>query len=362
MVQQYLDHCKEVLTSPHSGFKGGSKGSGLISLFGYQNEYDLRKGFPLITTKKMFKNSMIHELIWFIRGDSNIKYLEDNKAPIWRGNAFEYNLKGMVEKGIFPKKIVKYSKEWDKAMDEYGQRIRENPEFAAEWGNAGPIYGRQWRHWKHIDEDGKISELDQLGDVLENMKKKPLGKKHIISSWNHGDIPSMSLPPCHVMFQMTANEEEEMDLQLYQRSCDMFLGVPFNIGSYALLTHMVSQKVGLKPRRFIHTFGDSHFYSGLKKRSQWYKENSDELKDRVKNVSDREEHLEVLEWINKNAPSDPTEERYDHITAILEQLSREPRKLPKLHIAKKDLYKLTIEDFKIEDYTSHNPIRRTMAV
>lgn len=362
MVNQYLEHCKNIFTSEYSGFKGGSKGAGLISLFGYKNEYDLREGFPLLTTKKMFYNSMVHELIWFIRGDSNIKYLEDNKVPVWRGNAFEYNLDEMIKEKIFPKGIVKYSKEWDGAMEYYAQKIRDDEEFAMEWGDAGPIYGRQWRHWKHVDENGHIKEFDQLGEVLEDMKKKPLGKRHLVSSWNHGDIPKMSLPPCHVMFQMTSNEEGEMDLLLYQRSCDQFLGVPFNIASYAMLTQVIAQEVGLKPRRFIHTFGDSHFYTGLEKRSKWYKENLSELKNKMNGVKNKNCYLEILEWINKNSPRDEIEESYDHVTAIIEQLSREPKKLPKLEIVKKDFDKLTVDDFKIVDYESHPAIRRKMAV
>src|SRR5512142_3472931 len=139
MAQQYLDHAKAILTSQRSNFKGGSKESGIISLFGYQNEYDLREGYPLLTTKKMATRSMFHETIWFLRGDTNIKYLEDNNAPIWRPDAFQDNLPGMQKEGIFPKSLVKYSPDWDKAMAEYGQRIKEDPEFAERWGDAGPI-------------------------------------------------------------------------------------------------------------------------------------------------------------------------------------------------------------------------------
>ncbi|MDP2673091.1 MAG: thymidylate synthase [Nanoarchaeota archaeon] len=369
MVQQYLEHSKEILTSDYSGFKWGSKGSGLISLFGYQNSYDLRKGFPLLTTKKMATKSIIHELIWFLKGDTNIKYLEDNNCPIWRGNSFEHNLKGMIQEGIFSenliKKEMKYSPDWDKAMEEYAQRIKENSEFAKKWGEAGPIYGAQWRNWKYFDEDKKeMMELDQLGRVIENMKKNPIGKKHLVSAWNPVDVPKMSLPPCHVMFQMTSNINGELDLQLYQRSCDQFLGVPFNIASYAILTQVIAQELDLTPRRFIHTFGDSHFYTGLEKRSDWYRDNLRELKIRIKNVSKREGYLDVLEWINEKTPSDVNgiEEKYDHVTAILEQMSREPKKLPKLTIAKKPFDKLVFEDFKLENYNSEPAIRRSMAV
>jgi thymidylate synthase len=370
MVQQYLDHSRNILTSEYSGVKGGSKGVPIISLFGYQNEYDLRKGFPLMTTKKMFTNSMIHETLWFISGNTNIKYLEDHGVPIWRGNAFEYNLKGMQDEKIFKKEIVKYSEDWDNAMEEYGQRIKESEEFAERWGEAGPIYGKQWRKWKHIDDNGKVTELDQLGDVIDDMKRKPLGKKHLVSSWNHGDLPKMSLPPCHVMYQMTSNEDGEMDLQLYQRSCDQFLGVPFNFASYSMLTQLIAQEIGLKPRRFIHSFGDSHFYSGTGEKGQWYRENFDKLRDRVKKVKSSGGYLDVLDWVNKSAPQEVDEngrelhgkDSYDHVTAILEQLSREPKELPTLKIANKSLEDITINDFKIKNYNPHPPIRRAMAV
>lgn len=364
MVKQYLDHCKEILTSERSNFKGGSKGAGIISLFGYQNEYDLRKGFPLLTTKKMFTRLMFHETIWFMRGDTNIKYLEDNKCPIWRPDTFQKNLSGMIEEGIFPKGIEKYSQDWNKAMEEYGQRIREDSEFAQRFGDAGPIYGQQWRRWEYFDKDkNEFIEVDQLSKMIEGLKKKPTGKKHIVSAWNPGDTPKMSLPPCHVVYQATANEEGELELLLYQRSCDQFLGVPFNLASYSAITQIIAQETDMIPKTFIHTFGDSHFYAGIGKRTQWHRENFKELQNKVKNVSEREDYLNILEWVNKNAPKDGNEEKYDHVTAILEQMSRKPKPLPKLTIAKKPFDKLSIDDFVISnDYDPHPAIRRSMAV
>ncbi len=364
MVQQYLEHCKEILTSPRSNFKGGSKESGLISLFGYQNEYNLREGFPLLTTKDMATKSIIYELIWFLRGDTNIKYLEDNKVGlIWRPDAFQHNLPEMIKEGIFKVGIKKYSPEWDAALKEYGRKIREESGFAERFGENGPIYGRQWRKWKYYDEKtGERKELDQLGRVIENMKKNPIGKKHLVSAWNPVDVPNMSLPPCHVLYQMTANEQGELELQLYQRSCDQFLGVPFNIASYAMLTQIIAQELNLTPKTFIHTFGDSHFYTGPGERAKWYKENIKELREKVKNVSQKGDYLNILDWINKNSPKDEIEEKYDHVTAVLEQMSKEPKPLPKLTIAKKPFDKLTFEDFKIEDYDSHSAIKRSMAV
>jgi len=371
MTQQYLDHSKKILTSDYNSFKYGSKGSGLISLFGHQNEYDLRNGFPLLTTKKMATRAITHELIWFMNGDTNIKYLEDNKTPIWRGNAFEYNLPAMQKQGIFPKNIEKYSKEWDGAMKEYGEKIRKDSGFAEKFGDAGPIYGKQWRNWKYFDEDkNEFQDIDQLGNVIEKMKKKPVGKKHLVSAWNPGDVPKMSLPPCHVLYQMTSDGEGHLDLQLYQRSCDQFLGVPFNIASYAMLTKVIAQELDLEPRRFIHTFGDAHFYTGVGERTEWYKENFPEIKNKIKNSvekdnksGDKSSYLEVKDWIDKNAPADGNMEKYDHVTAVLEQLSRKPKKLPNMKISKKPFNKLTIDDFVLEGYDNPYPkIKRAMAV
>ncbi len=374
MVKQYLEHCKEILTSPRSNFKGGSKESGLISLFGYQNEYDLREGFPLLTTKDMATKSIIYELIWFLRGDTNIKYLEDNKVGlIWRPDAFQHNLPEMIKEGIFKAGIKKYSPEWDAALKEYGRKIREESGFAERFGENGPIYGRQWRKWKYYDEKtGERKELDQLGRVIENMKKNPIGKKHLVSAWNPVDVPNMSLPPCHVLYQMTANEQGELELQLYQRSCDQFLGVPFNIASYAMLTQIIAQELNLTPKTFIHTFGDSHFYTGPGERAKWYKENFKELKEDInyaigleeRNLSgkDKSGYIGILNWINENAPSNGIDEKYDHVTAILEQLSREPKPLPKLTIAKKSFDQLEFSDFVISDYNPHPAINRKMSV
>jgi len=373
MVEQYLEHSREILTSPYSGFKWGSKGSGLISLFGPQNEYDLRIGFPLITTKKMWTRGIIEELFWFFRGETNIKSLEDKKVTVWTPNVFQHNLPNMIKEGIFPAYIgseeAKYSDEWEEAMSEFGQRIRENDEFAERWGDAGRIYGAQWRDWRHHDQDtGEVMSIDQLGETIDKMRKKPFGKKYLVSAWNVGELSDMSLPPCHVLFQLNVINEENsdtpfLDLKLYQRSCDMFLGVPFNITSYSMLTQIIAQQLDIEPRRFIHSFGDSHFYTGLEKRTGWYKNNLPELRHRVRELSKREDYLDVLGWIDENAPKDKKEEKYDHVTAIFEQLSRAPNKLPRLNITKgKKLDELTVKDFTLEDYDPHPRIDRKMHV
>ena len=362
MVKQYLEHSKAILTSDSSWFKGGSKGMGLISLFGYQNEYDLREGFPLLTTKKMGIQTIVHELIWFMSGESNIKYLADNNVHIWDDNAFDYNLEEMAREGIFSKKLVRYSHDWRKAQKEYIQRIKEDSEFSEKWGDLGPVYGTQWRHWKYTDENGKVTEIDQLKDLFENIEKNLTSKRHIITAWNPGEIRDVALPPCHIFYQINANEGL-MDLQLYQRSCDQFLGVPFNIASYSMLTQIIAQQVGLKPRRFIHSFGDTHFYCGDGERAAWYGENLQELKKVIKEAESFDDYQDVLDWINESVPPERKETKgYDHVTAIVEQLSREPKELPRLKIANKEFDKLKISDFTLEGYNSHPPIRRAMAV
>jgi len=365
MVQQYLDHVREILTSPYTTFKGGSKGSGIISLFGPQREYDLREGVPLITTKEMNPDSVVHELVWFMNGDTNIKYLEDNGVWIWRRDAFQHNVEGMVEEGVFDKRVLeKYTPDWEAALKEYGTRIREDDEFAKRFGDAGPIYGKQWRRWEHVDENGESTEVDQLGGLIKKMGKNPTSKKLIVTAWNPGDVPRMSLPACHTMFQANSDGQGNFDLKMYQRSADMFLGVPYNVFSYAAAAQVFARETGLIPRRFIHTFGDSHLYAGLEKRSGWYAEHFDELRERVRAIpeEDRERYLEVLDWINKGAPRDGNEEKYDHVTAVLEQMSRESKKKPRLVITDKPFEELIADDFVVEGYEHHPAIRRKMAV
>jgi thymidylate synthase len=209
-MQQYLDLMRHVRT--HGVKKEDRTGTGTLSVFGHQARYDLRAGFPLVTTKKLHLRSIIHELLWFIRGDTNVKYLHDNKVTIW-------------------------------------------DEWADENGDLGPVYGAQWRSWPA--RDGKA--IDQLSDVIARIKKSPDSRRLLVTAWNPSDVDKMALPPCHCLFQFyVANGE--LSCQLYQRSADIFLGVPFNIASYALLTHMIAQVTGLKVGDFVHTLGDAHLY------------------------------------------------------------------------------------------------------
>ncbi len=342
----------------------GSKGSGLISLFGYLNAYDLREGFPILTTKKVGIGWVVKELLWFLSGETNIRPLEIQRVDLWRRDTFQLNLDKMINEGIFPEYVrKKYTPEWEDALEEYGERIKADEEFAKRFGDAGPIYGKQWRKWEYVDENGNRRVIDQVQTLIDKLREKPTTKKAILNAWNAGEVPRMALEPCHVMWQATSvNEQGLLALKMDQRSCDQLLGVPFNVTCYSMVTMLIAQETGLEPGYFIHSFGDSHLYTGLEKRTGWYRENFEELKRRVRAVTKREGYLEVLEWINNNAPRDENEERYDHVTAALEQLSREPRKLPRLEIAKKPLDELVVSDFKLIGYDPHPKIERKMAV
>lgn len=377
MVKQYLEHSKAILGSEGSRFKFNERrGLGRIYLFGYQNRYDLQQGLPLLTTKKVQFKSVAHELIWFLRGDTNIKYLVDNNVSIWNDDAFNYNLKNMAEGGIFPKAFEKFSESWYAAKDEYVHRIKEDPDFADRWGKLGPVYGSQWIHWPRfvptltMDHSGEEETLyskdrkgiDQIASVIKAMKKDPTSARYMVTAWNPQEVPDMALPPCHTIFQLNS-DGERLDLQLYQRACDMFLGVPFNIASYSLLTKIFARELGLQPGDFVHTFGDVHFYSGAGERAKWYGAHLEELKRKVGRSMFPSDYDDVLTWLNHKLPDeDKGREGMDHVTGILEQLTRVPKKLPKVTIADKPYNQLTIDDFVLEGYEPWPYIKRTLAV
>ncbi len=264
-MQQYLDLLDHVLKT--GAKKSDRTGTGTYSVFGYQMRFDLSEGFPMVTTKKLHLKSIIYELLWFLRGDTNIKYLKDHGVSIW-------------------------------------------DEWADEDGDLGPVYGYQWRSWPSLD--GR--KIDQIANLVDAIKRNPDSRRHIVSAWNPADVDEMALPPCHCLFQFYV-ADGKLSCQLYQRSADIFLGVPFNIASYALLTMMVAQVTGLKPGDFVHTLGDAHIYSN---------------------------HVEQA-----------------HI-----QLSRAPKPLPKLEINPNvgDLFAFTFEDFKLVGYEPHPHIAAKVAV
>jgi len=269
-MRQYLDLLRDVLD--HGEVRTDRTGTGTRSVFGRQTRYDLRAGFPCLTTKKLHLRSIIHELLWFLKGETNTAYLKENKVTIW-------------------------------------------DEWADERGDLGPIYGQQWRAWQ----TGLGPPVDQVARLIESLRRDPHSRRHIISAWNVGQLDRMALPPCHLLFQFyvhdPAGDRPGLSCQLYQRSADLFLGVPFNIASYALLTLMVAKVVGYEPRDFIHTFGDLHLYS-------------------------------------------------NHLDQARLQLTRDPRPLPvmRLNPAVRDIDSFTSDDFTLENYDPHPHIKAEVSI
>jgi thymidylate synthase len=271
-MQQYLDLMRHVLEKGQD--KSDRTGTGTRSVFGWQMRFDLAQGFPMLTSKKLHLKSIIHELLWFLQGDTNIAYLQQNGVKIW-------------------------------------------DEWADEHGDLGPVYGKQWRRWE--TPDGRL--IDQISQLVQSLKNNPDSRRHIVSAWNPGDVDSMALPPCHCLFQFYVSpacgpeQTRKLSCQLYQRSADIFLGVPFNIASYALLTLMLAQVCGYRPGEFVHTFGDAHLYS-------------------------------------------------NHFEQARLQLTREPRPLPSIWInpAVDDIFAFKFEDFRLDGYDPHPHIAAPVAV
>lgn len=301
-MKQYLDLMRHIRDSGVR--KEDRTGTGTLSIFGYQMRFDLREGFPLVTTKKVHLKSIIHELLWFIQGDTNIRYLAKNGVNIWNDWPFQSWLRETGQDEKYPM----YTPQWREQMKLFVERVIADDKFAKEYGELGPVYGHQWRNFEGVD---------QLAQIVEDIKTNPDSRRLIVSAWNPKDIPVMAksgLPPCHTLFQFYVTEGR-LSCQLYQRSADVLLGVPFNIASYALLTLMIAQVSGLQPGEFVHTFGDAHLYSN---------------------------HMEQVE----------------------EQLSREPRPLPVMSInpTVTDLFSFQYDDFELKDYDPYPPISAPVAV
>jgi len=301
-MKQYLDLIRHI--KDQGVFKGDRTGTGTLSVFGYQMRFDLQQGFPLVTTKKVHLKSILHELLWFVKGDTNIRYLVQNGVGIWN----EWPYQSWLRQTGADKKFEMHSAEWKLGLKEFVERIKADDDFAQKYGDLGPVYGRQWRNFEGVD---------QLAGVIEDIKSNPDSRRLIVSAWNPKDIPVMAksgLPPCHSLFQFYVSEGR-LSCQLYQRSADVFLGVPFNIASYAALTMMVAQVTGLELGDFVHSFGDAHLYTN---------------------------HMEQIE----------------------EQLSRETLPLPILKINPKvnNLFDFVYEDFDLQNYESHSAISAPVAV
>jgi thymidylate synthase len=314
--QTYLQLLKYVLE--HGTKKEDRTGTGTISTFGYQMRFDLSEGFPLLTTKRVPFKLIASELIWFIQGDTNIRYLLQHNNNIWNEWAFKkwveskaYTGPDMTNFGLRSQTDSDFAVAYEEQMELFKQQILLDDSFAAEFGELGNVYGKQWREWKTTQGE----TIDQLKDVIATIKNNPDSRRLIVSAWNPEDVPrNMALPPCHTMFQFYVTNGK-LSCQLYQRSGDIFLGIPFNIASYALLTHMIAHECGLEAGEFIHTLGDAHIYTN---------------------------HLEQIDL----------------------QLSREPRSLPtlKLNTDKKSIFDFEVGDLTIEQYEPHPSIKAPVAV
>ena len=296
-MKQYLDLLSTILND--GVVRGDRTGTGTKGVFGYQMRFNLAEGFPLLTTKKVFLKGVIHELLWFLRGDTNIKYLVDNGVHIWDSDAFRYYNELCVKHGVLPVDL-------DTFLSAAGV---ESPIEGYRFGDLNHVYGYQWRSWPKAN--GEV--IDQIARVIDTLKTNPTSRRMIVSAWNVADVEDMALPPCHTMFQFFV-AEGKLSCQLYQRSADTFLGVPFNIASYALLTMMIAKECGLELGDFVHTLGDAHLY-------------------------------------------------LNHLEQANEQLSREPRALPRmvLNPEVKSIFDYTYEDFTLEGYDPHPAIKAPLS-
>lgn len=289
-MQTYLDLCDFVLENGED--RSDRTGTGTRSVFGYQMRFDLSQGFPLLTTKRVHFASLAKELLWFISGDTNIKWLVENNVRIWNE---------------WPYAIFKDSSDYNgETMKEFIERIKTDDKFAKKYGDLGPVYGKQWRDFNGVD---------QLQKVIDTIRYNPNSRRIILSAWNPSEVDDMALPPCHAFMQFYVSESGKLSLQLYQRSADIFLGVPFNIASYALLLHMIAKITDLEVGDFVHTIGDAHIYK-------------------------------------------------DHFDVVKTQLTREPYPLPKLiiHGNQKEIEEFKFEDFEIVDYQHHPALKAKVSV
>lgn len=315
MTQQYLDLAQKVLDE--GVFKEDRTGTGTQSIFGHQMRFDLQEGFPLLTTKKTSFHLIKSELLWFLHGNTNIRYLLEHDNHIWDEWAFknyiesdDYQGPDMTDFGLRALEDEAFQKEYKKEMKAFQNKVLEDDDFAEKYGSLGDVYGAQWRHWQ----TRRGETIDQISDVIDLIKNNPDSRRMIVSAWNPEDIPSMALPPCHTLFQFYVSEGK-LSCQLYQRSADIFLGVPFNIASYALLTHLIAHETGLEVGDFIHTLGDAHLYS-------------------------------------------------NHLDQINIQLERKPRELPTLVLNKEksSVFDFDMEDIEIENYNPKGRIKAPIAV
>lgn len=315
MTKQYLELAQKIRDEGVE--KSDRTGTGTKSIFGYQMRFDLQKGFPLLTTKKTAFGLIKSELLWFLKGDTNIRYLLENNNHIWDEWAFERYIKSSDYTGPnmsdFGRRVLEdedFKIAYQEQMALFREKVLTDDAFSAQYGELGNIYGSQWRHWK----TSQGETIDQIKDVIQMIKTQPDSRRLIVSAWNPEDVPHMALPPCHTLFQFFV-ADGKLSCQLYQRSADVFLGVPFNIASYALLTHLIANETGLEVGDFVHTFGDAHLY-------------------------------------------------LNHMDQINEQLSRETYELPELVLKapEKSIFDMEKDDIIVKGYKSHPRIKAPIAV
>jgi len=364
-MKQYLDLLRKVLQDGDPQYNERT-GHLMIVSAGDQSIYDLREGFPRCTTKPSVSMRWVgEEVFWMLRGERNAKTLYDKGVDIWNRNAYQQYLKN---KGL-EHQIKKNTPEWGESFKEYEMRMKE-PDFPLEDADLGPVYGYQWRNFdgnfimRNIDEAlNEVNNImnipeelclsikkkfanrgtDQLLALIEGIKKDKGSRYHMLTAWNPNDLKDMALGPCHCISQFTITRDRDLDLHMWQRSCDVYLGVPFNIVQYSLLNHLIAGETGFEARKFIHSYGNVHIYGGVSPRSDFLKQedNLRELQKRVRNANTSEDFLSIREWYLQNAPEeDKYNRRKDHIPFVLYQLSLTPGILPKIEIEKMPFFEL----------------------
>lgn len=312
-MKQYHDLCQYILNNGET--RNDRTGVGTIGVFGYQMRFDLQEGFPLLTTKRTSFKLIVSELLWFLHGDTNIQTLVKQNNSIWNEWAFEkwvaseeYQGPDMTNFGIRATQDATFKELYDEQMKLFIERIKTDDKFANTYGELGPVYGRQWRSWE--GKDGQM--FDQIQSVVNSIQHNPQSRRHIVTAWNPAEVDEMALPPCHAFMQFYVSNNR-LSCQLYQRSADVFLGVPFNIASYALLTHLIAAETGLEVGEFVHTFGDAHIYQ-------------------------------------------------NHLDQVHELLSREIRPMPTIELANRSIFDMTAEDITLHGYNPHPRIQAEIAV
>lgn len=366
-MEQYHDTLKQILMDGDVQYEPRTE-MYTIGVSMSTNRHDLREGFPLVTTKNVPPRLPFEELFWKLRGERNVKGLVDRNVHIWTANAFDRYLKSNNLNEKFPK----HSPEWNEEFKNYSERIANDPEFAEDAGDLGPVYGYPWRHWKKpvfveghatgtewIEEHWEMEEVDQLENLIKGIKEMPGSRYHKLSAWNEADLKDMALGPCPFWHQFTVYGDD-LDLTMVQRSNDTYLGVPFNKAQDGLMLEMVAKETGLNPRFFNHMMINTHLYLGVSPRADFWtdEKNVKEFKGQLSEIKNRSEYLDLRDWYVRNAPEESEgNERKDHTPFVLEQLSKEPRQSPTVTLEDipfmEAIQKPVGEVVRVEGYNPH---------